>query len=106
MRQLPQPLPTALDRRGREIGALLVAAGALTTDQLDAALLDQAASGLRLGEVVVERGWSSARSVAQALAEQAGLPYLDLQTLAIDRSAAKLLAEKLARRYGEARGTV
>jgi type IV pilus assembly protein PilB len=99
LRQLPQPLPTALDRRGREIGALLVAAGALTTDQLDAALLDQAASGRRLGEVVIDRGWTSARAVAQALAEQAGLPYLDLQTVAVDRSAAKLLPETLARRY-------
>jgi type IV pilus assembly protein PilB len=98
--RLPDPLPTALDRRGREIGALLVAAGALTTDQLDAALLDQAASGRRLGEVVIDRGWSSARAVAQALAEQAGLPFLDLRAVECDRAAARLLAEKLARRYG------
>jgi type IV pilus assembly protein PilB len=92
-------LPTALDRRGREIGALLVAAGALTTDELDAALLDQAASGQRLGEIVVERGWSTQRSVAQALAEQAGLEFLDLRTAALDPSAAGLLPEKFARRY-------
>ena len=85
--RLPDPLPTALDRRGREIGALLVAAGALTTDQLDAALLDQAANGRRLDEVVIDRGWSSARAVAQALAEQAGLPFLDL-------SAARAVAER------------
>jgi type IV pilus assembly protein PilB len=98
--RLPDPLPTALDRRGREIGALLVAAGALTTDQLDAALLDQAASGRRLGEVVTDRGWSSGRAVAQALAEQAGLPFLDLRAVECDRAAARLLAEKLARRYG------
>jgi len=98
--RLPDPLPTALDRRGREIGALLVAAGALTTDQLDAALLDQAASGRRLGEVVVDRGWTSGRAVAQALAEQAGLPFLDLPAVECDRAAARLLAEKLARRYG------
>jgi type IV pilus assembly protein PilB len=98
--RLPDPLPTALDRRGREIGALLVAAGALTTDQLDAALLDQAASGRRLGEVVTDRGWTSGRAVAQALAEQAGLPFLDLRAVECDRAAARLLAEKLARRYG------
>ena len=98
--RLPDPLPTALDRRGREIGALLVAAGALTTDQLDAALLDQAASGRRLGEVVTDRGWTSGRAVAQALAEQASLPFLDLRAVECDRAAARLLAEKLARRYG------
>ncbi|HXK15157.1 MAG TPA: GspE/PulE family protein [Gaiellaceae bacterium] len=97
--RLPDPLPTALDRRGREIGALLVAAGALTHDQLDEALLDQAASGRRLGEVVVERGWSTRRSVAEALAEQAGLEFLDLRKATLDPSATGLLPEKFARRY-------
>jgi type IV pilus assembly protein PilB len=99
LRQLPDPLPTALDRRGREIGALLVAAGALTHTQLDEALLDQVASGRRLGEVVVDRGWATRRSVAQALAEQAGLEFLDLRKVELDRSAAGLLPEKFARRY-------
>jgi type IV pilus assembly protein PilB len=99
LRQLPDPLPTALDRRGREIGALLVAAGALTHTQLDEALLDQAVTGRRLGEVVVERGWSTRRSVAEALAEQAGLEFLDLRKAALDPSAAGLLPEKFARRY-------
>ena len=97
--RLPDPLPTALDRRGREIGALLVASGALTHDQLDEALLDQAATGRRLGEVVVERGWSTRRSVAEALAEQAGLEFLDLRTADLDPAAAGLLPEKFARRY-------
>jgi len=78
---------------------LLVAAGALTHDQLDEALLDQAASGRRLGEVVVERGWSTRRSVAEALAEQAGLEFLDLRKATLDPSATGLLPEKFARRY-------
>lgn len=99
LRQLPDPLPTALDRRGREIGSLLVAAGALTHDQLDAALLAQAATGHRLGELVVEHGWATRRDVAQALAEQAGLEFLDLRKVEIDRTAAGLLPEKFARRY-------
>jgi type IV pilus assembly protein PilB len=99
LRQLPDPLPTALDRRGREIGALLVAAGALTHPQLDEALLDQAATGRRLGEVVVERGWTTRRSVAEALAEQAGLEFLDLRKAELDPSATGLLPEKFARRY-------
>lgn len=78
---------------------MLVAAGALTHDQLDEALLDQAASGRRLGEVVVERGWSTRRSVAEALAEQAGLEFLDLRKATLDPSATGLLPEKFARRY-------
>jgi type IV pilus assembly protein PilB len=97
--RLPDPLPTSLDRRGREIGALLVAAGALTHAQLNEALLDQTATGRRLGEVVIERGWATRRAVAQALAEQAGLEFLDLRKVEIDRAAAGLLPEKFARRY-------
>ena len=100
LRQLPEPLPTSLDRRGREIGSLLIAAGALTHDQLDAALLEQAASGRRLGELLVERGFATGTAVAQALAEQAGLPFLDLKRAELDRAATGLLPEKLARRYG------
>ena len=78
---------------------MLVAAGALTHDQLDEALLDQAATGRRLGEVVVDRGWSTPRSVAEALAEQAGLEFLDLRRATLDPSATGLLPEKFARRY-------
>lgn len=100
LRQLPHPLPTSLDRRGREIGALLIAAGELTHDQLDAALLEQAASGRRLGELLVERGWATGHAVAEALAEQAGLSFLDLKRAELDRSATGLLPEKFARRYG------
>jgi type IV pilus assembly protein PilB len=98
--RLPDPLPTSLDRRGREIGALLVAAGALSPDQLDAALLEQAASGRRLGELLVERGWATGTAVAAALAEQAGLEFIDLKRADLDRAATGLLPEKFARRYG------
>ncbi|HVC88439.1 MAG TPA: GspE/PulE family protein [Gaiellaceae bacterium] len=100
LRQLPHPLPTSLDRSGREIGALLVSAGALTPEQLVLALADQAATGLRLGEIIVDRGWSSQQSVAQALADQAGLSFLDLSQVEADPAAAALLPEKFARRYG------
>ena len=100
MRQLPHPLPTSLDRRGREIGALLVAAGALTPDQLDAALVEQAKSGRRLGELLVEHGWATSTAVAEALAEQAGIQFLDLKRAELDRAATGLLPEKFARRYG------
>jgi hypothetical protein len=100
LRRLPDPLPTALDRRGREIGSLLVAAGALTHDQLDAArcsLRRRPATGSANSSW--ERGWATPRDVAQALAEQAGLEFLDLRKVEIDRTAAALLPEKFARRY-------
>ncbi|HUZ82240.1 MAG TPA: GspE/PulE family protein [Gaiellaceae bacterium] len=93
-------MPTSLDRSGREIGALLLSAGALTPEQLELALDDQVATGRRLGEIVVDRGWSSQQSVAQALADQAGLTFLDLTEVEVDPAATALLPEKFARRCG------
>jgi type IV pilus assembly protein PilB len=90
----------SLARQGREIGALLVDAGALTRDQVDQALDEQASSGRRLGEIVVGRGWATGQTVARALADQAGLPFVDLATSELDRSAAARLPEKFARSCG------
>ena len=95
---LPHPLP-AIDRRGRELGALLLEAGVLSPEQLELALDDVRLSGSRLGEVLVQRGWTSSRAVAESLADQAGLAFVDLAQLEVDPTAAMLLPEKFARSF-------
>jgi hypothetical protein len=57
-------------RRWRPIGEVLVAAGAITRDELHEALQEQRQSGKRLGEVLIEAGRISWLSLAQAIAEQ------------------------------------
>lgn len=94
--QLPHPFPS-LERHGRELGSLLLEAGAITRTQLHEALED--ASNRRLGEVIVDRGFASSREVAQALANQAGLAYVDVAHIELDPAATALLPEKFARRY-------
>jgi type IV pilus assembly protein PilB len=92
---------TALVGGGRlPLGALLVRMGALTADQLEAALAEKEDGGRRLGEIVVAHGWVSAARVAMVLAEQHALDYIDLTHTTVDPSAASLLPEKFARRYG------
>jgi hypothetical protein len=54
------------------IGDILLTAGLLTQEQLEAALEDQEKTGRRLGEIVVERGFVSGPALANALAEQHG----------------------------------
>ena len=95
---LPHPLP-AIDRRGRELGALLLEAGVLSPEQLELALDDVRFSGSRLGEVLVQRGWTSSRAIAESLADQAGLAFVDLAQLEVDPTAAMLLPEKFARSF-------
>ena len=81
------------------LGSLLLRDGALTTEQLEAALAEKDVTGRRVGEIVIARGWVQAGTVARLLAEQHGLEYLDLTSVQVDPGAAGLLPEKYARRY-------
>lgn len=58
------------DTRWRPIGEVLVAAGAITREELQEALQEQRQSGKRLGEVLIEAGRISWLSLAQAIADQ------------------------------------
>ena len=60
------------DTRWRPIGEVLVAAGAITREELQEALHEQRQSGKRLGEVLIEAGRISWLSLAQAIADQTG----------------------------------
>jgi type IV pilus assembly protein PilB len=81
------------------LGTLLLRDGLIDEAELEAALAEQRGSGLRLGEVLVERGSVTRTQVARLLAEQHELPFLTLDESEIDPEAAMLLPEELARRY-------
>jgi type IV pilus assembly protein PilB len=87
------------DRRFR-LGDMLVRDGLVTPEQLREALAYKVENThKRLGEIVVERGWVSSRDLANMLAEQHGLEFVELGQSPIDDAAADLLPERLARRY-------
>jgi type IV pilus assembly protein PilB len=87
------------EERRLPLGTLLLRGGALSADQLESALAEKERSGRRIGEIVVANGWVSPSQVAELLAEQHGLEYLDLLRVQVEPSAAGLLPEKFARRY-------
>ncbi len=47
----------------KQIGGYLVEAGLLTHDQINVALNDQQATGMRFGEIIVARGWLKEQTV-------------------------------------------
>lgn len=51
------------DPADKRLGSYLIDAGLLTPSQVDVALSDQAATGLRFGEIVVERGWVKKQTI-------------------------------------------
>jgi hypothetical protein len=57
----------------RQLGELLVDQQLLTEDELEQALQEQARSGRLLGQIVVDRGYLSAFSLARVLSEQHGV---------------------------------
>ncbi|MEQ8566633.1 MAG: hypothetical protein RMA76_17095 [Deltaproteobacteria bacterium] len=69
------------------LGALLLKAQILSPAQLQEAEAEQIRTGVRLGQIVVERGWVRERSFYDALAKAARIRRLDLATVRTDRRA-------------------
>ena len=78
---------------------LLVSAACSRPEQLQHALEAKAAAGRRLGEIVVELGFTTERGIAGALAEQYELEFVDLDVAELDKRRSRPAAEELARRY-------
>ena len=59
------------------VGDILISKEVITISQLDIALAQQRARGGRIGEILIETGVISERSLAEALAEQIEFPLLE-----------------------------
>ena len=80
------------------LGRLFVNAGLLTEAQVDEALREGSQTGERLGEVVVRRGLASEEKVAQMLAEQWQLSFVDRASIWFDADALARLSREDAQR--------
>jgi type IV pilus assembly protein PilB len=95
-----QPLPEPAQSEGRPLlGASLVRNGKLNAEGLEQALAEQERSGQPLGRVLIGLGLITTGDLAEALAEQHGLVFVDLSETTLDDEAATLLPESVARRY-------
>jgi hypothetical protein len=84
----------------KRMGEILVEAGVLSAEQLQAILAEQGDSRhKRLGALLVERGITTEEVIAKILAAQLKLPYVDLQAVSIVEAAALQVPRDMARRY-------
>jgi type II secretion system (T2SS) protein E len=81
------------------LGERIVRAGLIGSNDLYAALATARAGGRRLGDVLIEQGLVGERHLAQLVAEQEGLEFIDLGKHDLDQNAIDLLSERTARRY-------
>jgi len=91
----PEPKPAWLP-----LGALLVREQLITPEQLELALADQQATGLRLGELLIDWGWVESAAVSRALAEQYEMNFLDLDAAGVDSTVAARLPAREAHDRG------
>jgi len=82
---------------GKRLGKVLVQAGVATQQQIDEVTAD--APGLSLAAALIAEGITTDTRIAQAVADQMGLPFVDLGMYEIDPNAATLLTSDLAKRY-------
>ena len=76
---------------------MLVHSGLITDEQLTEAM--EQASGRSLPAVLEDLGYVSENRVAQAVAEQMGLAFVDVGSYDIDPNAATLVPQELLRKY-------
>lgn len=89
----------AREARREPLGALLAEAGLLDETEIDFALDAARREGKRLGEVLIDYGLVTSVDVVRLVAQQRGLPFLDVASLAVDPAAARLLPAELARLF-------
>jgi type IV pilus assembly protein PilB len=93
-------LPVCTARSTTTIGQLLLERELITREQLDVAITRQRSSSRRLGQVLIDLGFSTADAVIGALALQFGVPATRLNGFSVNTAAVRALPERVARKHG------
>jgi Tfp pilus assembly pilus retraction ATPase PilT len=80
---------------GRTVTAILVDAGVVTEEQVQAGLEHQRQTGRRIGETLVDQGAVTEEDLGWALARQLGLPFVDVPVESLDRELIRSFPEGL-----------
>ena len=70
----------AAGRKKIRVGDLLVAAGAITEEELQEALAEQKARGTKLGKTLMDMGFISQELLNATLTQQLGIDYIELRS--------------------------
>ncbi len=86
-------------RKKIRIGDLLVAAGAITEEQLQEALTIQKEKGQKLGQTLLEEGFISKELFIAVLTQQMGVEYIDLKGCKFDDDVLSTIPEDIVMKY-------
>ncbi len=84
---------------GERIGELLIREGLISREALDKALQEQKSTGMRVGYNLVKLGFINEVDLTRMLARQYRMPAVDLSNFEVDARIAKLIPAELAQRH-------
>lgn len=87
-----------MNKNSSRLGELLILNNEITLEQLNAALDEQAFSHVKLGDILIKKGYVSEVSVLRCLSSQTGIPFINLDNMTVNKDASRIISEKLARR--------
>ncbi|MFQ6612733.1 MAG: GspE/PulE family protein [Fidelibacterota bacterium] len=83
----------------KRLGEILVDAGSITEDQLNAALEYKSDHGVYLGKAIIELGFLTEKQLLKSLGGQLDMPFVDLSNYKIQEEVLRYVDEKLAREH-------
>ena len=86
-------------RKKIRLGDLLVAAGAITDEELQEAIAYQKEKGMKLGQALVEMGFVSQELLNLTISQQLGIEYIDLKACKLTEDVLRMIPEKEVMRY-------
>ena len=95
---MPAP-PPASAPASAALGKVLLERKLITPEQLKIAIEHQRTSNRRIGQVLIDLGFTNADAVLGALSVQLGVPATRLNGYTVNASAVQALPEKLARKH-------
>lgn len=78
---------------------ILISQGVITKDQLTQCEADQQTSKASIEQIILNKEFATIESIASALESYYNVPFMDLNSYAIDPEVIKLVPERLARKY-------
>lgn len=88
-----------IKQRMDKIGEILLTTGEISQEEFKEAIAVQKKTKQLLGKVLIDLGYATEAAIANALAKQMGLEYIELSSQKININAAKTINQELAKRY-------
>lgn len=89
----------AYNRKRLRLGELLLENNLITEEQLNIALEEQKAKGIKIGEAIIGLGYVTQDAINDLLCQQLNIDFVDLRKIEIDDSIARMVGEKVVRKY-------